>query len=418
MTPPDSSHSLRLAVTGFVEEKAGSVASANALLLQQLLAFGLEIDFFSKSSFVDPRPAVGQHPGFRFVETDNVGADRLRRRLQRYPGLGFVGSMIDSRSYEKLVLKRISQEHQQRQYDLVLWLGTWATGRVAGLPNVSFAQGSPGTDARSVLNRAREIEILAGKSVRWRWQVLSRLRLSKLGLPRLDFTDRAIIGSEISRDTLIGLYRMPADSVAVLPYPIDLQLFVPMSDKPAPSPPLRILWLGRIIPRKRLDIFLNGTAEAIRNGCDVRCTIVGDLGFIPGYDGLIDSFPYPDRLEWRRNVPRSEVPALLHQHDVLAQPSEEENFGSSVAEAQACGLPVVVGLTNGNADYLCSRDIHLQHESSACFAEAIAELADRRENGRWGNAAQSRAVAEQSFSLESVAIKLSQILEISRTRRN
>ena len=42
---------------------------------------------------------------------------------------------------------------------------------------------------------------------------------------------------------------------------------------------------------------------------------------------------------------------------MLAQPSDEENFGSSVAEAQACGLPVIVGATNGNADYLCGRDI-------------------------------------------------------------
>ena len=43
------------------------------------------------------------------------------------------------------------------------------------------------------------------------------------------------------------------------------------------------LWLGRIVPRKRLDLFLAGSELAIRQGVDLRLTIVGGVGFIPGY---------------------------------------------------------------------------------------------------------------------------------------
>ena len=39
------------AVTGFVSEQAGSVASANALLLRELLLRGHEVHFFSKASY-------------------------------------------------------------------------------------------------------------------------------------------------------------------------------------------------------------------------------------------------------------------------------------------------------------------------------------------------------------------------------
>jgi hypothetical protein len=37
---------LRIAATGFVAAEAGSVASANALLLEQLLLFGHQVTFF------------------------------------------------------------------------------------------------------------------------------------------------------------------------------------------------------------------------------------------------------------------------------------------------------------------------------------------------------------------------------------
>ncbi len=99
---------------------------------------------------------------------------------------------------------------------------------------------------------------------------------------------------------------------------------------------------------------------------------------MPGYQNLIKAFPFPDRLTWIQSPPREKVPELLHGQDVLAQPSDEENFGSSVAEAQACGLPVIVGTTNGNADYLCSRDIHLSDDRPETFATALQEIARRR----------------------------------------
>ena len=113
---------------------------------------------------------------------------------------------------------------------------------------------------------------------------------------------------------------------------------------------------------------------AIRNGADLEATLVGSVGFVAGYGKLIASFPFPDRLKWIPSVPRSEVPELMRGHDVLIQPSEEEDFGSSVAEAQACGLPVIVGNTNGNGDYLCSSDTQLQTDDPRELANAIGSV--------------------------------------------
>ena len=398
---------MKIAATGYVSEQAGSVASANALLLRALLDAGHEVDFFSKPSFVDPRPCVGAHPLFRFIATDNAGPDRFRARVQHIPVIGFLACRVDSGTYSRLLLQNISREHQTRRYDLCLWLGDYAPGRVENLPMISFAQGPPGTDARSIVSRFTEILRLAGLKRALPWYVLAQVRLSPAGLPPLRHSDHIIVGSGQSRRTLHEIYGISPERTSALPYPIDLDLFRPAAEATAHGPDLRVVWLGRVIPRKRLDVFLRGLELAIRQGLRVRATIVGGIGFVPGYERMIDSFPFPDRLRWIKSLPRTEVPALLHEHDVLVQPSDEENFGSSVAEAQACGLRTIVGRTNGNADYLCARDIHLADDRPETLAQALTQMARTPD----ADTQVSRTLAEGCFELRQLTSQLTGILQ-------
>jgi glycosyltransferase involved in cell wall biosynthesis len=403
---------MKIACTGFVEARTGSVAAANALLLRALLERGVEIDFYSKPSFVDPRPAVGELRGFRFFPVVNYFSDSLRRRVKGVPLIDAVAARNDAEIYNRLLVRRIREEHQRRSYDLCLWMGDYAWGSVAGLPTVSFVQGPPGTDARSILRRRDEVARLGGKLQALKWTALARLRLSRLGLPRFYYSDHFIVGSEQSRRTLGRLYGIDSLQVSVLPYPIDLSLFCP-DPNASPSEPgaLRVLYLGRIVPRKRLDLFLQGAAIALAQGVDLRCTVVGRVGFVRGYDRLIKSFQFPDRLEWIQVVPRNEIPKLMLRHDVLAQPSEEENFGSSLAEAQACGLPVIVGSTNGNADYLCIRDLHLADDLPETFARALAEMWHRKQLDQLGDSMVSRWGAKEYFHVDRVVDCLVRVLE-------
>jgi glycosyltransferase involved in cell wall biosynthesis len=396
-----------VAATGFVSGEGGSIAGAGAMILNALLDAGWEVVFFSKSSFVDPRPVVGVRPGFHFVEVDNVMTDRLRRAGQSIPGLDFALRWLDSFAYNRGLVRAMRRAGESRPFDLCLWLGDYARGRVFATPTVSFVQGAPGTDARSILRRGPEVRRLAGGRAALKWKLLARLRLSRVGLPPFSITDHFVVGSSQSASTLRERYGLAAGGVSVIPYPVDLERFRP--EPRTEGRALRCLWLGRIVPRKRLDVFLGGAAEAIRNGLDVTLTVVGDIGLIPGYERLMGDFPFPDRLTWIRGVPRREVPVLFGRHDVLAQPSEEEDFGSSVAEAQACGLPVIVGATNGNADYLCPRDIHLSDDRVETFAAALAEIAARRseENGM----AVSRTNAEENYSMAAVGARWRRVIE-------
>ena len=372
---------------------------------------GTRSTFSQKSSFVDPRPSVGNRSGFRFIEADNAVTDALRATLERVPLLGFAACRVDCARYIRILFQQIIKENTTRRYDVVFWMGTYAPKRVPGVPMVSFAQGPPGTDARSVISRFNEVCQLAGRLNALKWRTLAQLRLSPLGLPNFRNSDRIIVGSEQSRATLHNLFGLPRTITSALPYPIDLDLFHPEVQSTQKRDAFRVLWLGRIIPRKRLDLFLKGVETTIGNGENVTATIVGNVGFIPGYERMIDRFPYPDRITWIRSVPRAEVPDLIRQHDVLAQPSEEEDFGSSVAEAQACGVPTIVGRTNGNFAYLSARDIHLTADTSECLADALTTLLQRRSTTDGQTQRHiSRSFAESCFSVETILPKLEQIL--------
>jgi glycosyltransferase involved in cell wall biosynthesis len=409
----------RIACTGFISEEAGSVAAANALLLRALLETGIGIDFFSKPSFVDPRPAVGVQTGFRFVPTINSYSDGLHRKVTGIPLVEPAAARNDAVNYNRLLARRIAREHVKRNYAAVLWMGDYAHGSIRGVPTISFAQGPPGTDARSILRRRGDIRSLAGRRAALKWEILARLRLSPLGLPSFHNTAHFIVGSSVSREILVANYGIPRHQVSTLPYPIDLDLFkrshTDHFDCPPPrhscTSPLRVLWLGRIVPRKRLDLLLNAAGMAIEQGLDMRLTIAGRIGFVSGYDRLINAWPYPERINWIQSVPRPKVPALIGEHDILVQPSEEENFGSSVAEAQACGIPVIVGNTNGNADYLCARDIRLSDYLPESLACALCEMGNRKKMRQLGDPLLSRAIAEKHFSIQNVAGCLSEILD-------
>ncbi len=150
---------------------------------------------------------------------------------------------------------------------------------------------------------------------------------------------------------------------------------------------------------------------AVRNGCDVTATVIGRSDFVPNYERLISESPIKQRITHLVSLPRSEVPAVMWEHDVMCQPSDEENFGSSVAEAMACGIPSIVGATNGTGDYLCQNSIRLADDRPATFARAIEQMSEAKKCGGLKDFYATRAIAVKHFDPASVADRF---LDIAR----
>ena len=102
-----------------------------------------------------------------------------------------------------------------------------------------------------------------------------------------------------------------------------------------------VLFVGKLIPRKRpMDVLQ--AAKLLRDrGTDIDLTFVGSGEL----SGELAAFARSAGLsvDWRGFVNQSALPAIYAQADVIVLPSSEvETWGLVVNEAMACGVPAVV----------------------------------------------------------------------------
>jgi glycosyltransferase involved in cell wall biosynthesis len=116
------------------------------------------------------------------------------------------------------------------------------------------------------------------------------------------------------------------------------------ADKPrtfsGTSEPLRLLWVGRMVPRKALPLTLDMLS---RVRCRTTLTIVGDGLPEPQVRNLIAERGLSDRVSWAgRRLNRAEMRNAYAEHDVLICPSLRDSCPPQLVEAMGSGLPVIV----------------------------------------------------------------------------
>ncbi len=119
-----------------------------------------------------------------------------------------------------------------------------------------------------------------------------------------------------------------------------------------------VLFLGRIVSKKRPDLLIQAFADWRRKSSDTHNSFLIIAGpkegdrYVRSLESLAQSLgvservlfvgPLYDRDKWRAYC----------DADVFVLPSENENFGSTAAEAAACGTPVIVTNRCGVAPFV------------------------------------------------------------------
>jgi len=209
-------------------------------------------------------------------------------------------------------------------------------------------------------------------------------------------------------------YGIPPKSIKVLPFPIDMQLFDQRHQtKKEATTRKTLLWLGRIEPRKRFDLLMEAYALLLKERQDVHLKVVGNFKHVKGYRKLLDFFENSEFVEYTAHLDRSQVPNLIKQCDVLIQPSEGENFGSSVAEALCCGLPVIVGSTNGTKDYISSTSFVFEEYTPESLKQTMIKAIEAVSQNPELLAEDARQTAEKNFDVLKVVDDLEDIFKQS-----
>lgn len=209
---------------------------------------------------------------------------------------------------------------------------------------------------------------------------------------------RIIAISEQIAEELVSAYGIPRDRIAVVGTGVDCEEFRPDA-APKGHTPFRVLYVGRLAPRKKVDVLL---AALARCTTDAQLRIVGTGPEAAHLEALSASLGVADRVTFAGFRAGPDLLREYHWADLLVMPSSYEGMPLVALEAQAAGLPVLAadfpGATNvvrKNAGQV------LPGADGDSLARAIDQLArDATQLNRLASGARTEAL--NSFSWDAV----------------
>jgi glycosyltransferase involved in cell wall biosynthesis len=148
-----------------------------------------------------------------------------------------------------------------------------------------------------------------------------------------------IVGSQATSAQLNPRYRDKTFYVAE--NAISLERFPPV-ERAAHNGPLRLLFVGRLVPYKGADMVLEAARLLLASG-RVQLTIVGDGPELQHLEQMAETQCVSQAVKFLGNVPHEAVYRSFAEADVFTFPSIREFGGAVVMEAMAMGcVPVVV----------------------------------------------------------------------------
>ncbi len=397
---------MRLACSGLVDEDAGSVAGAGFLILRELLARGVEIDFYAERAWVAESRTLSQM-GLTYLGFEEpTWISRLPAQVK--VAVKWSAAPVVRASWSRIFGAAATKRHHVAPYDAVLSLGMAPLFTIRDVPTVSWLQGPLHTEVEALKRLRPLITSVQSSSYYYGLRAFYAPR-ALFDRHLLDSSDVLICGSKWARNQILARTG-PSRRVVAIPYPVDLDHFRPAESPQTACGRPTILALGRIVPRKRLDLLVDALPVVLREFPHTRLRIVGAPAYAPKQLSLLEATPLREHIEHLAYVTRSEIPRLLQDAAVVVQTSESENFGSAIAEAQACGVPVVVGPTNGTRDYIDPMSRVFSTSTPAAVGSAIVEvlLNQRADPKRMADSA--RASAARWFTPSLVTERLVDLL--------
>ncbi|MFD5278699.1 glycosyltransferase [Pseudarthrobacter sp. NPDC058362] len=213
-------------------------------------------------------------------------------------------------------------------------------------------------------------------------------------------------------DEVFELKAMGIDTgkVSIAPCGVDLSFFSADGPAAARTRRQRILSVGRLVPRKGVDLVIRALPYLREAGFDdVELFIVGgggDSGALHADPevrrllGLADALGVADSVTLQGQVARTEMPGIFRSADAVVCAPWYEPFGIVPLEAMACGVPVVAAAVGGLQDTVVDQatGLHVPPRDPAAIASALAVLlADPELRSRLGTAGVQRARTRYSW---------------------
>jgi glycosyltransferase involved in cell wall biosynthesis len=371
----------------------GGIATFNYHLAKGLMAIGHEVDVLSFNYGA---------PSDRVVE--DVRVKRITSKMKRLPWEGSLGTYFWS--YQRQIGKIFLAMHRERKYDVVDCADHLGEGY-------------------SIIRSGRVATTLRFFSP-WSWVSSQKLNLSER------WYDIALI-KWIEKRSAQGAHHLTCPSqdlatrvteffglrrpIEIIPNPIDIQRFAPQDE--LPDSPVRVLFAGRLEPRKGPDILLKAIPLLCRKVPDIRFTFLGadcPTPTSPSFKAEAELFISRNHLDqcvaFKDPVPLISLPKEYNAVHIVVVPSRYDTSPYVCQEAMACGRAVVGTTSGGMPEYLDQGEAGLliPPEDPAALADAIVRLAQQPQLRRQLGVAARRRV-EQLYDRNAIARRTSALYE-------
>ncbi|MEM9914601.1 MAG: glycosyltransferase family 4 protein [Planctomycetota bacterium] len=324
---------------------------------------------------------------FTAIDSEKVAArmHKLSGVLRGGKGKGWTTVMaLNAVSYayfEKLVWKQFGDAIRRGEYDVVHRLTPLSPTLPSSLAKKCKKAGVPfvwgpingGVAWPKAFNAARRAEREWLSYVRDAYRLLPGYRATR------EHAHTVIVGSTATYDQVPSRYH---DKCVYIPEnAIDPAKFVAKRSRSvAPGEPIKLAFVGRLVPYKGADMLLDAVAELVRNQ-RVTVTIIGDGPERGKLEGIIEREGLAEGVTLAGWVDHAQLQHTLAEHDVFAFPSIREFGGAVVLEAMAVGLVPVVVDYGGPGELVTDTTGHRvaigpREQIVADFKAAIGQLAD------------------------------------------
>jgi len=189
---------------------------------------------------------------------------------------------------------------------------------------------------------------------------------------------KILVGTRIAYDNVPRALRKRCE---LLPYSgVEHDFFLPPLARTA-NQPLQLLYTGRLVPYKGLELLLRAVAVAVCR-CPLQLRVVGsgEPAYAAFCNRLVDELQLKQVVDFVPAVPRPELLRLYQQADVYCFPTLCDTYGIAVLEAMSCGCPIIASDTSGAreiVDQAFGIKVPLTDPEQYVrrFAEAIIQLA-------------------------------------------
>jgi glycosyltransferase involved in cell wall biosynthesis len=193
----------------------------------------------------------------------------------------------------------------------------------------------------------------------------------------MDRAEQITIGSEYAKQRIVDLYDIAPEKISVIPHGMIEAAWLPLVDS---EPRVEndhpvILAVGKMYPRKRIDVLLRAAALLKKDYPRLNLRIVGDGLEWDRLHALADEFGLGDTITWLGTVTDDSAFAReWRQADIFCHPSSQETFGFVYLEAMKLGKPIVAARAGAAPEVVADAGILVEPENAAALADGLRQL--------------------------------------------